>query len=136
MTHLKAFSVGAVFTSTKSTVKKDTQKIKSVMDNLMKRTLMTLGSTPMEPLYAEMGMIEIGLLLTKNRINYSEKIEKHQSTSLKTIREDPDIKGWWKNNQKTRDGLIGVTTSDNMDKESLKTKVKKATIKKQSSCMT
>ena len=104
--------------------------MKSTIDNLIKRTLMTPRSTPWGPLYSETGMIEIGMITTKNRINYMEKIEESPSSLLKLIKEDPDPKGWWKTNLTIREELLGPSPTPNNKKGNLKTQVKKKIINK------
>ena len=66
-------------------------------------------------------MIELGMMITKNRTNYKERLKKSQNITLEIIREDPDTKGWWKSNQKLTDQMIGIPAADSMEKESLKT---------------
>ena len=90
----------------------DEKQLKQIVDNLIKRVLITPTGTPWEPLYIETGIQEIGLTIQKNRLNYMEKIETSQSSILKKIREDQNPKGWWKINREIRQEILGDPETD------------------------
>ena len=81
------------------------------MDNLIKRILITPISTPWEPLYIETRIQEIGLTITRNRLNYMEKIEKSHNSVMKMIQEDQNPKGWWRINTQIKQDIL--KTNDN-----------------------
>ena len=103
--------------------KKEEKQLKQILDNMIKRTLITPMGTPWEPLYMETGLMDGNLLTTKNRVNFLEKVKNSQSTIAKTIRENQDPKGWWNCNNKTKMEMIGDTT--NLTKGKTKKEIKK-----------
>ena len=87
--------------------KSDEKQLKQMMDNIIKRVLITPPGTPWEPLYIETGIHEVGLTIKRNRINYMDKMEKSQNNILKMIRDNHSPKGWWKNNSEERQNITG-----------------------------
>ena len=85
-------------------IKKDLTQLKQITENIMKRFVMALKSTPWEPLYLETGILTPEAIVLKNRTNYNmDKLKENQSSILKNIREDQDQKGWRETNNKTRE---------------------------------
>jgi hypothetical protein len=97
--------------------KNETKTANRILDNILKRLLITPTTTPREAIYEEIGMLDIEHILMKNRINMYARLEKTKNEMIGIILGITNDNGW---NEKTMkmiteqnlQGLLGLTNGN------------------------
>ena len=92
--------------------KQEMKKLNSMLDNILKRTLMVPTSTPREALYIETGLLDIETILDKKRLNMAARVKREKPDLVEVVLKR-DIEGGW--NQSTK----RVRDKYNMNNEEL-----------------
>ena len=78
------------------TNKKETKEINQILENIIKRILLTPTTTPREAIYTETGIISIEYMAKENRIMYKNKLQNQEESIQKTLTGKNKGKGWTK----------------------------------------
>ena len=105
--------------------KKETSEMNRILDNIIKRILMTPVTTPREALYIETGLLDVQHTVMKNRINTDARLERNGNNLIRNILNTQEEKGWKKQTDKMKQELD--ITQDDISGGKSKTKI---TIKK------
>ena len=81
--------------------KTETNKINSLLDNIIKRTLMTPQSTPREALYIETGLLDPETIQHKQRITMNHRLATGTSTRMKNMATNIQEGSHWQDLVKT-----------------------------------
>jgi len=87
--------------------KKETEMRNGILQNILKRIIMTPKSTPCEPLYMETGLYNAESYIIRNKIQYMEKIKEGSNSMLTLIMESKDTRGWGHTTRETQKDLLG-----------------------------
>ena len=116
-----------------SPTKKEKTQMKQMLDNILKRIIMTPRSTPWEPLYIETGTIDVNSIMLYNKLLYREKIKEGNNNLLKTITQLKEENGWEKRIKIELEELMGhgwkVPESERRRKRIIKTAIREKMIK-------
>ena len=74
--------------------KKETKEINRILENIIRRILITPFTTPREALYTETGTISIEYIAKENRIMYKNKLKNQDVSIQKTLTTQNTGKGW------------------------------------------
>ena len=110
---------------TRKPTKMEKKKLNQMLDNIIKRILMTPTSTPREALYIETGLLDIETIDDKNRITMGERLEKTSNNLLSEIT-NSHTPGWWKEyleETKTKYEITGTTNGEGTNKTNPKGKI-------------
>ncbi len=91
--------------------KKEMTEMNKIVDNIIKRILMTPVTTPRETLYIETGLLDIQHTIMKNRINTDARIERSSNNLLDMIMNTQEEKGWKAQTEKLKQ-TIGIAKED------------------------
>ena len=96
-----------------------------MLDNIIKRILMTSTSTPKETLYIETGLLDIETIDDKNRITMGERLEKTSNNLLNEITNSHTPGGWkeYLEETKTKYEITGTTNGEGTNKTNPKGKI-------------
>ena len=106
--------------------KKEEDKLAAILNSILKRLLMTPRSTPNDPVYIETGIMEMGVTLEKQRINYMEKVRESGSKIMQSLEKREEKKGWWTKTENARKELVKDNWRDDMSQNEKKMKVNTA----------
>ena len=74
--------------------KKENDAYNRILDNILKRILMTPTTTPREALYIELGMLDVENTVTKNRINMHNRLERTKNKLIDQVINIDHEKSW------------------------------------------
>jgi hypothetical protein len=74
--------------------KKENEAYNRILDNILKRILMTPTTTPREALYIELGMLDVENTVTKNRINMHNRLERTKNKLIDQVINIDHEKSW------------------------------------------
>ena len=113
--------------------KKESTQIKQLMDNTLKRVIMTPRSTPWEPVYIETGTIEVNSTILYNKLLYREKIKDGNNNLLKTLTQIKEDNEWEKRTKTELEELMGqdwkAPESERRRKKMIKTAIREKMVK-------
>ena len=72
------------------------REMNKILDNIIKRILMTPVTTPREALYIETGLLDINHTVMKNRINMDKRLTENSNNLLTMILNTQEETGWKK----------------------------------------
>ena len=90
--------------------KGETEKLNQILDQIIKRVLMTPTSTPREALYIETGLLDIQTLITRNRINMKARLNRNTSELMENLLNYPGAK--WSKKTSTLMQEINITNEE------------------------
>jgi hypothetical protein len=76
--------------------KKETKEINQILENIIKRILLTPTTTPGEAIYTKTGIISVEYMAKENRIMYKNKLQNQEESTQKTLTRKNKGKGWTK----------------------------------------
>ena len=76
--------------------KKETKELNRILENIIKRILLTPTTTPREVIYMETGTISTEYMAMEKRIMYKNKLKYQENSLQKTLTEKNIGKGWTK----------------------------------------
>ena len=84
------------------TNKKETKEINQILENIIKRILLTPTTTPQEAIsYTETGIISVKYMAEENRIMYKNKLQNQEESIQNTLTRKNKGKGWTKTTNET-----------------------------------
>jgi hypothetical protein len=90
--------------------KKNYDQLNKIMDNILKRLLMTPTSTPREAIYMETGLQDPETIIKRNRINMEHRIRIKGNLTMKAIVNSKMKNGWAEQNKRIKE----ETRTENM----------------------
>ena len=109
--------------------KKDNDTYNRILDNILKRILLTPTTTPREALYMELGMIDIENTVAKNRINMHNRLERTKNKLIDQVMNINHEKSWI-NVTKNKEKDLNIEDINTFSKGKAKSMTKEAIIKK------
>ena len=104
--------------------KKATTETNRILDNILKRILMTPTTTPREPLYMETGLLDIKHTAIYNRMNMLKRIQRYGNQLIDTSLERSEPDQWMTETKKIIEELgIDGTQPENLNTPELKRKI-------------
>jgi hypothetical protein len=104
--------------------KKEMAELNKIMDQIIKRVLITPPTTPREALYIETGLLDNEFTIKKNRINMQKRLNDTQNSLIEKVREEKTENGWEETTEKVK-AEMNVTDADlEGSKDTVKERVK------------
>jgi len=105
--------------------KKEMTELNKIMDQIIKRVLITPLTTPREALYIETGLLDNEHIIKKNRINMQKRLNETQNSLLQNVRQEKTKGGWEEITEEVKREM-NVTDKDMEGKrDTVKIKIKK-----------
>jgi hypothetical protein len=109
--------------------KKDNDTYNRILDNILKRILLTPTTTPREALYMELGMVDIENTVAKNRMNMHNRLERTKNKLIDQVMNIDHEKSWI-NVTKNKEKDLNIEDMSTISKGKSKSITKEAIRKK------